>query len=190
MSSATQVNESSCQIGCIPPMAEGLAATGRLSPIRTAKLTLKRRLRPETKRTIKRRIASIAQLTHRTEPAQQAAKPSTAAPALDLQPGELVHVRSLDEIRATLDVWGGLRGCGFLPEMAQYCGTTQRVLKPVRRAVDERDYRVKKFRGLVLLEGVICQGTADFGRCDRACFYFWREEWLERAGSPASGATP
>jgi hypothetical protein len=92
----------------------------------------------------------------------------------------LVKVRSREEIQLTLDVWGDLKGCRFLPEMEQYCDTTQRVLKPVERFVDERDYRVKKSKGVVLLEGVICQGTVDFGRCDRSCFFFWREEWLAR----------
>ena len=67
-----------------------------------------------------------------------------------------------------------------MPEMDQYCGTTQRVLKPLERFVDERDLRVKTSRGIVLLDGVVCQGTADFGRCDRCCVMFWREEWLEK----------
>lgn len=42
--------------------------------------------------------------------------------------------------------------------------------------LDERDYKVKKVKGIVLLEGVIYQGTPVFGRCDRSCFLFWREE--------------
>jgi hypothetical protein len=67
-----------------------------------------------------------------------------------------------------------------MPEMAEFCGTTQRVLKPMNRFVDERDLRVKKSGGIILLEGLMCQGTAEFGRCDRSCFYFWREEWLEK----------
>ena len=46
--------------------------------------------------------------------------------------------------------------------------------------LDERDHRLKKCRGVLLLEGALCQGTAKFGRCDRSCFYFWREEWLEK----------
>jgi len=32
---------------------------------------------------------------------------------------------------------------------------------------------------------VYCQGTPDLGRCDRSCFYFWREEWLEKLDEPA-----
>jgi hypothetical protein len=97
-----------------------------------------------------------------------------------LEAGDLVRVRLKDEILSTLDRWQALKGCGFLEEMTEYCGTTQRVLKRVERFIDERDYRVKKARGIVLLEGVICSGTATTGRCDRACFFFWREEWLEK----------
>ena len=83
-------------------------------------------------------------------------------------------------IQATLDAWGEFKRCLFMEDMWPYCGTTQKVLKRVERFVDERDYKVKKASGVVLLEGVICQGTPLFGRCDRCCFYFWREEWLEK----------
>ncbi len=96
------------------------------------------------------------------------------------QVGDLVRVRSREEIEATLDEWQELKGCAFTPEMWQYCGTTQRVLKPMEVFLDERDYRNKKCSGIVLLEGLICQGTAFSKGCDRCCFFLWREEWLER----------
>ena len=67
-----------------------------------------------------------------------------------------------------------------MPEMVEYCNTEQRVHKVMQRFVDERDLRVKKVNGIILLEGVLCQGTADFGSCDRSCFFFWRQEWLEK----------
>jgi len=89
-------------------------------------------------------------------------------------------VRSREEIEATLNHWRQLKGCSFMSEMAQYCDTTQRVHKVMERFVDERDLRVKKVKGIVLLDGLRCEGTAEFGRCDRSCLYFWREEWLER----------
>ena len=95
--------------------------------------------------------------------------------------GDLVRVRSRVEIEATLDSWNELKGCAVMPDMWQYCDTTQRVFKVVERFVDERDYRLKKGTGIILLEGLICQGTIDYGRCDRSCFYFWRVEWLEKA---------
>jgi hypothetical protein len=97
-----------------------------------------------------------------------------------LKPGDRVRVRSELEILATLDSWNELKGCMFMDDQRQYCGTIQQVFKLVERFVDERDYRVKKAKGLVLLESLVCEGTPDYGRCDRACFYFWREEWLEK----------
>ena len=97
-----------------------------------------------------------------------------------LQSGDLVRVRSKEEIRATLDNWNQRRGCAFLDEMWVYCGTQQRVLKRVERFLDERDYLTKRCKGIVLLEGLICEGTKYFGPCDRSCFYFWREEWLKK----------
>jgi hypothetical protein len=102
-----------------------------------------------------------------------------------LQAGDRVRVRSLEEIQATLNPWKELKGCAFLPYMVDYCETTQRVLQPVNRFLDERDYKVKKARGVVLLEGVICSGTPVFGRCDRGCHLFWREEWLVKIDSPS-----
>ena len=106
--------------------------------------------------------------------------PAPATERPKFKAGDLVRVRPEEEIKATLDFWGQLRNCRFMSDMYPYCGTTQRVLKTVERFVDERDNRVKKSRGIVLLDGVYCQGTPDLGRCDRSCFYFWREEWLEK----------
>ena len=99
---------------------------------------------------------------------------------LIFNPGDRVLVRPKDQIQATLDSRNELKGCSFLPEMGQYCGTVQRVLKPLKRFVDERESRVKTARGVYLLEGVMCQGFELYGQCDRACFYYWREEWLEK----------
>jgi hypothetical protein len=97
-----------------------------------------------------------------------------------LKADDLVRVRDREEIEASLDPFKELKGCAFLEYMWQYCGTTQSVLKPVERFLDERDYKVKKAKGVVLLKGVLCNGTPVFGQCDRACHLFWREEWLEK----------
>lgn len=97
-----------------------------------------------------------------------------------LKAGEIVRVRSLAEIEATLDDDRKCKGCGFMDAQESYCGTVQKVLKPVERFVHERDFQVKKSKNLYILEGVMCQGTKTFGRCDRSCFLFWRGEWLEK----------
>ena len=94
--------------------------------------------------------------------------------------GDLVRVRTREEVEATLDSRNMLKDCLFMSEMWHYCGTKQRVLKPVERVLDEYTYRVRRTSRTVLLEGAICQGT-DFPKgCDRSCFFFWREEWLEK----------
>jgi hypothetical protein len=98
----------------------------------------------------------------------------------ELEAGDMVKVKSWKEIKGTLDRWNELKGCSFMEEMLPYCGTRQRVFKKVRRFLDERDYRIKKCKGMVILDGVFCRGTIDFGSCDRTCFFFWREEWLEK----------
>jgi len=107
-----------------------------------------------------------------------------------LKAGDLVRVRSYEEIQVTLNHWRQLKGLTFMPEMEVYCGTQQVVLKHMRRFVDERDLQVKKSSGIILLQGVMCQGTADFGSCDRCCFHFWREEWLEKIDTDATPTGP
>lgn len=97
-----------------------------------------------------------------------------------LNAGDLVLVKSKEEILKTLNNWNQLKGCAFMEEMWPYCGTKQKVLKRVEKFLDERDYLIKKCKGIIILENVMCQGTKDFGPCDRSCFFFWREEWLEK----------
>lgn len=136
---------------------------------------------------VRRRLKKGLVRLRRSEPAR-GGPPAEPGATTVLEPGITVRVRSREEIEATLDPWRQLRGCSFMPEMGIYCGTRQRVLKPVRQFVDERDYRMKKARDVYLLEGLMCEGTATFGPCDRGCLYFWRREWLEpddeRSGGP------
>jgi hypothetical protein len=164
-----------CQVQSVPALAEGLVDLGPL-PLRSrVKLALKRALDAPTKRKLKRLTNRLRNAGSGTaEPARQNVQTAK------LQPGNLVRVRRREEIEATLDSWQELKGCAVMEDMWQYCGTTQRVFKRVERFVDERDYRVKRASGLVLLENIFCQGTTVYGRCDRSCFFFWREEWLEK----------
>src|SRR5512147_900215 len=85
--------------------------------------------------------------------AQRAAR--DFSPAIPFKSGDLVWVRTREEIDSTLDPFKELKGCAFLPEMYQYCGTQQRVLKSMRRFMDERDYKLKKTHDVILLENVI-----------------------------------
>ncbi len=170
-----------CQIPCLQALAEGVAEVPPQSVVRRIKLMIRRRLNPSKERAFKNRTNNLMNRFYKL--AGRNTKPSVSAltiPLAPLQAGDWVRVRTLEEIEATLNHWRQLRGCTFMPEMAKYCGTTQRVLKPMKRFVDERDLRAKKSSGIILLQGVMCQGTAEFGSCDRSCFLFWREEWFEK----------
>jgi len=170
-----------CQIPCLQRIAEGIAEVPPESLSRRLKLIVRRRLSPHRERTFKRYSNDLINWFYRlTGRSSKPSAPPTNVSSTHLKAGDLVRVRSQEEIEATLNHWRQLRGCTFMPEMVEYCGTTQRVHKFMERFVDERDLRVKRCNGIILLEGVLCQGTADFGRCDRSCFIFWREEWLEK----------
>ena len=100
---------------------------------------------------------------------------------LDLQPGELVQVRTKEEIMATLDKNQRNRGLWFDSEMLPYCGGIYRVLRRVHRIVEEKTGRMINMKHpCIVLEGVVCR--ADFHRlCPRAIYPYWRENWLRRA---------
>jgi hypothetical protein len=106
--------------------------------------------------------------------------PSTKETILNLQPGEWVQVKSLEEISETLDEKGKFLGLYFMPEMGRYCGKTFKVFKKVKIIKLESTGELRKLRSpSVFLEGVYCDGEKHEG-CDRACFHFWREAWLKR----------
>jgi hypothetical protein len=113
---------------------------------------------------------------------------TTPLETLDLQPGELVQVRSKEEIIATLDSGNRNRGLLFECEMLPYCGGIYKVLRRVNRIIDEKTGRMMNMKyPCIVLEGVVCQ--SDFHRlCPRAIHSFWRENWLTRASRPQPGA--
>jgi hypothetical protein len=106
---------------------------------------------------------------HKTMNSEKATFEGVKIKTEPLLAGDWVHVKSREEIEETLDRWKEYKGCAFLEYMSQYCGTKQRVLQPLERFLDERDYKVKKCRGVVLLENVICRGTPIFGRTCSRC---------------------
>jgi len=87
---------------------------------------------------------------------------------LNLQPGELVEVRSKEEIMATLDKSQRNRGLWFDSEMLPYCGGIYRVLRRVHQIVDEKTGKMVNMKNpCIVLEGVVCK--SDFHRlCPRA----------------------
>jgi len=99
--------------------------------------------------------------------------------SLNLQPGELVRVKSLAQIKQTLDSAGKHQNLLFAPTMMSFCGQVLRVQDRVENIVLEATPRQRKIRDTVLLEGATCDGVCH-RLCPRQSFLFWRECWLER----------
>lgn len=99
---------------------------------------------------------------------------------LNLHAGELVEVRSVDEILATLDENGRLNAMPFMPEMLQYCGKRYRVHKIAHKTCDNiQPWNMRTVKDAVHLTGLRCDGQAH-GGCDAGCLIFWHEAWLKR----------
>jgi hypothetical protein len=109
-------------------------------------------------------------------------QPISAEP-LNLQAGDLVQVRSPEEIAATLDRDGFNRRLSFDREMLPYCGRTFRVRARVNHIIDESTGRMLNIpRDCIILDGLVCSGERSVGRwfCPREIYPFWREAWLRK----------
>jgi hypothetical protein len=100
--------------------------------------------------------------------------------------GDLVEVKSPDEIVKTLDAEGASDQLPFMPEMLEFCGRRFRVS---RRALTICFSGVGSPRGfraddVVTLDDVRCSGVAHDG-CQKACTIFWREIWLQKVEDTA-----
>jgi hypothetical protein len=146
-------------------------------------------------RALRRKVASAVRAARQPSrigrKLRQVAAPAPAStPAapdrrrLALRPGERVRVRPEPEIRGTLDAQKRCGGLGFMGFMAGFCGGTYVVRKRVDRFFDERTRRMLRVRDVVILDEVFCQPPreieSDYAGCDRSCFLFWKEDWLER----------
>jgi len=107
----------------------------------------------------------------------QVTEPAAYIATLNLQPGELVQVKSYQEISATLDKNGFNKGLLWMPTMQKFCGRKFRVYKRLNRIMIESTGEIRNIKNTVLLDGVMCE---DLYGCDRSCFHFWRDAWLQR----------
>ena len=110
---------------------------------------------------------------------------------LNLQPGDWVQVKTLDEIVRLLSPVGTTRGLWFDREMVPYCGGTFQVRQRIKRFIHDADGRMIELkRECVTLEGAVCSGELSMRRwfCARRIYPFWRESWLRRVNveSPSS----
>jgi hypothetical protein len=102
---------------------------------------------------------------------------------LGLQPGDLVRVKSREEIEQTLNPELLNRGMGFDAEMGRFCGQTARVARRVDHIIDEHTGEMLVMKSpCIVLEGIICEGAFS-GSCPRSITPYWREIWLEKVES-------
>lgn len=176
------MNQNECQFLSLDGISEGYDKTPPRSLKRHAILFVRRHITPSQERKLYKKVDSL--IDRFSAPENKTVvmpKPAEGELVERLKTGDMVRVKSKEEIESTLNHLRRLKGCSFMEnEMEPYLGTVQRVYKHMERFVDERELKVKKCKGLILLDGVVCPGTTEFGRCDRSCLLFWREEWLEK----------
>jgi len=110
-----------------------------------------------------------------------------------LQPGQLVQIRSPQEIAPTLNSEYKNKGLWFDREMLARCGQTTLVKTKVERIIDERDGRMINIKSdCFILDGIVCESYRSEGRwfCPRAIYPYWREAWLRPLDPEASEAPP
>ena len=98
--------------------------------------------------------------------------------------GTWVRVRDEASVRRTLDGQSRLRGLMFTPAQWETCSRVYRVVKSVRRIIDDKG-RLRPVSRTVLLGGVDCGGESDTAGCGRHCPTWYRDEWLEASEPPA-----
>jgi hypothetical protein len=107
----------------------------------------------------------------------------TPTAKLDVQEGETVRVKDYREILETLDEEWKNRGLYFDAEMVPYTQGTYKVLKRVKRIIDEKTGRMINLKNeSLILDGVVCQARYAKCRklCPRAYYHYWREIWVEK----------
>ena len=114
-------------------------------------------------------------------------QPTPTTP-LNLQPGDLVRVKSHEEILQTVTFARHNRGMKWDAELVPYCGGTYRVLKRVTRIINEKTGEIQEMKNpCMILDSVVCESRYANCRlfCPRAIYPFWREIWLERVSESA-----
>lgn len=93
--------------------------------------------------------------------------------------GEMVEVKSYDEISKTLDISGCVDALPFMAEMKQFCGRRARIFRRVDKVYDYgRSKKLRRLDNAYLLSYMRCDGSAH-GGCQAGCYVLWKREWLK-----------
>jgi len=118
--------------------------------------------------------------------------PGQPAPVsnLNLQPGDLVRVKSYGDILATLDSDNKNRGLFFDADLVPSCSREIRVKARLTNFIDEKTGRMASLKTpAVILENVWCQSRYSTCRvfCPRCIYSWWREAWLDKITESSQG---
>lgn len=103
-----------------------------------------------------------------------------------LRPGDVVEVRSAEEILGTLDEAGALDAVPFMPEMLRFVGQRFKVSCRVEKICDTiASTGRRRMDDTVYLEDLRCDGSGH-GGCQAGCRIYWKEAWLRRVDSGES----
>lgn len=102
-----------------------------------------------------------------------------AAFASQFRVGDLVEVRSMEEILPELDVEGRFENLPFMPEMLAFAGSTFKVEHRLEQ-IGGKGYIPRFWPKTVTLKGVFCNGSAH-DCCGKKCQLLWKDVWLKPA---------
>ena len=108
---------------------------------------------------------------------------------LDLKPGEMVEVKTTEEITQTLNTKGFNRGLRYDRGLNLFCGSRHHVRDRLDKMIIESTGQMVRLEGTVTLEDscCTCRKTA-LGGCPRKDLVYWREAWLKRVNGQTSHA--
>jgi hypothetical protein len=107
-------------------------------------------------------------------------RPPVEDDPVDSSPVELyATVRSIDEIKQSLDAYNSHHGLMFMPEMYKYSGQRYPILQRIERIWGPKRH-LPVAEPIYLLKGLHCEGVVvgEDGPCDRGCRLLWHEDWL------------
>lgn len=107
---------------------------------------------------------------------------STPVQSLDLQAGEWIEIKPVENIAETLNESGHNRGLLFTPAMGRSCGEKYQVKRKLEKIIVDGTGEMRQMRNTAFLEGSMCGcSCVAFGGCPRNEFAYWRDIWLRRA---------
>lgn len=182
-----------CQLEMLPRAGRARSPAGRWAARLNRRLVFTLQRVRKVARAPRIIVRKLRERRLRNAAHEQSPAPAPAPPVLDLQPGDRVRVRPYEEIKATLDADGRFESLAYIAAvMNRYCGGTYTVRRRVNRFFDERTYRMLRMKRTVILDTVFCEPEAhldcEWAGCERCCFLFWKEGWLERVDSAEPGA--